>query len=55
MCVMWVQSMQKRLSELRETTYAPSRGALDPAACIANEKAGGYWSPWLPDSDDEEE
>lgn len=39
--------MQKRLAEIRDTTYAPSRGALDPAACVANVKAGGYWSPWL--------
>ena len=41
------QAMQKRLDEIRETTYAPDRGALDPAACVANEKAGGYWAPWL--------
>ena len=41
------QAIQKRLDEIRETTYAPDRGALDPAACVANEKAGGYWAPWL--------
>ena len=41
------KGMQKRLDEIRETTYAPDRGALDPAACVANEKAGGYWAPWL--------
>lgn len=41
------QALQKRLDEIRETTYAPDRGALDPAACVANEKAGGYWAPWL--------
>ena len=40
-------TMQKRLAEIRDTTYAPARGALDPAACVANAKAGGYWSPWL--------
>ena len=40
-------TMAERLAEIRDTTYAPARGALDPAACAANEKAGGYWSPWL--------
>lgn len=43
-------TLQARLAQYRETTYAPSRGALDPAACIANEKAGGYWAPWLSNS-----
>ena len=47
-----LQNLQSRLAEYRETTYAPDRGALDPAACIANEKAGGYWAPWLPDDMD---
>ena len=42
-----LSTMAKRLAEIRDTTYAPARGALDPAACVANAKAGGYWSPWL--------
>lgn len=42
-----LSTMAKRLAAIRDTTYAPARGALDPAACVANDKAGGYWSPWL--------
>jgi len=39
--------MQPRLERARPTVYAPDRGALDPAACSANDAAGGFWVPWL--------
>uniref|UniRef100_A0A7S3FKK9 Uncharacterized protein n=1 Tax=Haptolina ericina TaxID=156174 RepID=A0A7S3FKK9_9EUKA len=43
-----LQQLKARMAEVRETVYAPERGDLDPAACEANQKHGGYWSPWLP-------
>lgn len=44
-----LQDMQARLERARATVYAPPRGDLDPAACTANDRNGGFWSPWLPD------
>ena len=39
--------LQARQAEIRLTVFAPDRGALDPAACAANDAAGGFWAPWL--------
>eukprot|EP01065_Artemidia_motanka_P003145 TRINITY_DN1149_c0_g1_i1.p1 TRINITY_DN1149_c0_g1~~TRINITY_DN1149_c0_g1_i1.p1 ORF type:complete len:513 (+),score=194.27 TRINITY_DN1149_c0_g1_i1:77-1615(+) len=40
--------LQAKLRAARGTVYAPYRGDVDEAACAANERAGGYWVPWLP-------
>ena len=48
-CTIWAQlldklaELQKELAKWRDSVYAPDRGALDPAACLANERYGGYW------------
>eukprot|EP00937_MAST-01D_sp_MAST-1D-sp2_P005853 g5853.t1 len=38
--------LQARQAEIRQTVFAPDRGDLDPAACGANDAAGGFWAPW---------
>lgn len=41
------QRLLRRLDVARATVYAPNRGVPDPAACDANDRNGGFWSPWL--------
>jgi hypothetical protein len=42
-----VAHMQIRLREARRTSLVRSAGPTDEKACVAAEKRGGYWGPWL--------
>jgi arylsulfatase I/J len=43
-----LKKMNERLSELRQTVYAPDRGNLDVEACtVVHNKYHGFWGPWL--------
>ena len=42
-----VARLHRRLDELRQSVYAPDRGAIEPAACdVITERYHGFWGPW---------
>jgi len=42
-----VARLRRRLDELRQSVYAPDRGAIEPAACeVITERYHGFWGPW---------
>ena len=42
-----VDKLRSRLAELRESVYAPDRGAIEQAACdVVNGRYHGFWGPW---------
>lgn len=43
-----LQQLLTRQAEIRTSVFAKERGDLDQQACVANDAAGGFWTPWLP-------
>lgn len=42
-----LKQLQARQEQIRQTVFAPDRGAMDPNACAVIRKNGGYYAPWL--------
>eukprot|EP00483_Globobulimina_turgida_P007915 UN07931 len=46
-----VESMRARYMELKKTWFNENRGAPDQNCCVQIEKNGGYWGPWITDTE----